>query len=253
MSEVRASGSHIDHSYDIAGDSLKAFDWLGDLIPPEAIFTKTYAEGGAFYGYVLGGLPNDDSWFMFPAAFLGNAQFDLSPFNSTTSRERIWGERQIHAWLGNSRGVAEDHYLMLTENDFETATIYPAHYPAHSSAVRGHLKPSGKKKTAVSPANARDTAVEVPPREVNRLKTVSFSLWATVGNGRHILVSSPYKASLQILAEPCLLLPHTSPTRTHPQRQAGWWFYLQNLLIGPPLKTRGWLWLDQRRLLPRLG
>ncbi len=80
MSEVRASGSHIDHQYDIADDSLKAFDWLGDLIPPEAIFTKTYAEGGAFYRYVLGGLPNDDSWFRFPAAFLGNAQFLQSFF-----------------------------------------------------------------------------------------------------------------------------------------------------------------------------
>ena len=98
MSEVRASGSHIDHQYDIADDSLKAFDWLGDLIPPEAIFTKTYAEGGAFYRYVLGGLPNDDSWFTFPAAFLGNAQF-LQSFLLPYIAKVAKGIRFCSPWL----------------------------------------------------------------------------------------------------------------------------------------------------------
>ena len=27
----------------------------------------------------------------------------------------------VHAWLGNSREVAEDHYLMVTDDDFERA------------------------------------------------------------------------------------------------------------------------------------
>ena len=65
--------SPIEHRYAIADDSLKAFNGLSDLIPPQAVFTRTHARGGAFLGYVLGGLPNNDSWFTFPAVFLGNA------------------------------------------------------------------------------------------------------------------------------------------------------------------------------------
>ena len=68
----------------------------------------------------------------------------------------------IHAWLGNSREVAEDHYLMVTDTDFEKAV----QNPVQSVAVRGHLEPSRKKKTAVSPVIPRDTAVQVPPRGV---------------------------------------------------------------------------------------
>jgi len=63
----------IEHDHETADNSLRKFNGLSDLIPPEAVFTKTYAIGGAFYGYVLGGLPNDDSWFTYPAVFLGNA------------------------------------------------------------------------------------------------------------------------------------------------------------------------------------
>ena len=63
----------IDHDYNIADDSLREFNGLGNLIPPAAVFTRTFTRGGAFYGYVLGDLPNDDSWFTFPWLFLGNA------------------------------------------------------------------------------------------------------------------------------------------------------------------------------------
>ena len=44
----------------------------------------------------------------------------------------------IHAWLGNSREVAEDHYLMVTDTDFEKAV----QNPVQSVAVGGHQEPS---------------------------------------------------------------------------------------------------------------
>lgn len=52
---------------------LEAFEGLTDIIPPDAVFTQTVANGPHFSGYVFGGLPNADSWCTFPWLFLGNA------------------------------------------------------------------------------------------------------------------------------------------------------------------------------------
>jgi len=75
-------------------------------------------------------------------------------------------EHVVHAWIGNSKEVAADHYLMLTDDDFARAAVYPAHYPAQSASGGGLLEPSPETRTAISPAFARDTAVSVPPRGV---------------------------------------------------------------------------------------
>lgn len=52
----------------------------------------------------------------------------------------------VHAWLGHSKEVAEDHYLMVTEEDYERATQEPAknavHFSVQLGAVSGLLKPS---------------------------------------------------------------------------------------------------------------
>jgi integrase len=72
----------------------------------------------------------------------------------------------VYAWLGNSREVAQDHYLMVTENDYERAAEKALQNPVHSSAVTGRQGPSLEKETAVSPAFAKDTAVQIPPRGV---------------------------------------------------------------------------------------
>ena len=74
----------------------------------------------------------------------------------------------VHAWIGHSEEVAEDHYLMVTDSDFDRAAgpIYPAHYPAHSASFHGPQRPSAETETAVSPAFAKDTAVQIPPRGV---------------------------------------------------------------------------------------
>jgi integrase len=75
-------------------------------------------------------------------------------------------EHVVHAWLGNSKEVAEDHYLMVTDSDFDRAAQTPAQIPAHSASLGGSQRPSDQKRTAVSPAFAKDTAVQIPPRGV---------------------------------------------------------------------------------------
>ena len=74
----------------------------------------------------------------------------------------------VYAWIGNTEKVAVDHYLMATDADFDRAAgkICPAHYPAHSASFHGPQRPSDEKETAVSPAFAKDTAVQIPPRGV---------------------------------------------------------------------------------------
>ena len=85
----------------------------------------------------------------------------------------------VYAWIGNSREVAEDHYLMVTDADYARASAEPAAAPTakkslskavrkavQSATVSNRQEPSLEKETAVPPAIARDTAVQVPPRGV---------------------------------------------------------------------------------------
>ena len=76
----------------------------------------------------------------------------------------------VHAWVGNSEGVAEDHYLMATDEDFDRAAGKATLKATLSALVTAAQAWSGEKETAVSPAIARDTAVlsglKVPPRGV---------------------------------------------------------------------------------------
>jgi len=72
----------------------------------------------------------------------------------------------VYAWLGNSREVAQDHYLMVTDEDFDRAARKAVQNPVHSDAVSGLQTPSDENETAVLPAFANNTAVEIPPRGV---------------------------------------------------------------------------------------
>ncbi len=90
-------------------------------------------------------------------------------------------EHVVHAWIGNSKEVAEDHYLMVTDADYERAIqprpapserpasghpIYPAQNPAQSDAVSDRQEPSGLEKEPVSLAFTGDTGSGIPPRGV---------------------------------------------------------------------------------------
>jgi len=85
----------------------------------------------------------------------------------------------VHAWLGNSREVAEDHYLMVTDEDYVRASAEAAapsttenplskavQNAVQLATVSNRQPPSTQKETAVSPAFAKDTAVQIPPRGV---------------------------------------------------------------------------------------
>ncbi len=85
----------------------------------------------------------------------------------------------VHAWLGNSREVAEDHYLMVTDADYARASTAPMVEQAtndsvgkavqkavQSASVANRQSPSPENESAVYPADAKYTAVHVPPRGV---------------------------------------------------------------------------------------
>ena len=73
----------------------------------------------------------------------------------------------VHAWLGNSREVAEDHYLMVTDEDFERASKgtagvlmgvkggvvnFPGRETGQSGAIRCNPERSPKTETPAHPA-----------------------------------------------------------------------------------------------------
>ena len=72
----------------------------------------------------------------------------------------------VHAWLGNSREVAEDHYLMATDEDFLRAAGKVTLMAPPALLVMSRHESSPESETAVSPAFAKDTAVQIPPRGV---------------------------------------------------------------------------------------
>ena len=72
----------------------------------------------------------------------------------------------VHAWLGNSREVAQDHYLMVSEDDFLRAAGKVTIKVPPATLANGHQESSPETRKAVSPAFAKDTAVQIPPRGV---------------------------------------------------------------------------------------
>jgi integrase len=92
-----------------------------------------------------------------------------------TELKREYPDHVVHAWIGNSKEVAEDHYLMVTDSDYERATsgladraIYPAQNPAQSGADLERQEPPDLEKEPVSLAFAGDTGSSIPPRGVRR-------------------------------------------------------------------------------------
>ena len=75
----------------------------------------------------------------------------------------------VHAWLGNSKQVAEDHYPMLTtEDDFARAVKTPAQIPARSPPDTGRHEPTLERRRPQSPRDTRITAFGIPPRGTER-------------------------------------------------------------------------------------
>jgi integrase len=108
----------------------------------------------------------------------GVAQWPKLFQNLRASREtelmKKYPAHVVHAWLGNSREVAEDHYLMVTDEDYRRAASSAATDPlseavqkaVQSAALSGSQPSSPEKESAVSPAVADYTADQIPPRGV---------------------------------------------------------------------------------------
>ena len=81
------------------------------------------------------------------------------------SATELANESPIHIvceWIGNSPDVARRHYLHVAEEHFKKATSNPT---SHMHADGGRPQ-QVEKKTAVPPAYANDTAVQVPPARI---------------------------------------------------------------------------------------
>ena len=86
-----------------------------------------------------------------------------------------WPAHIVCSWLGNSIQVANDHYLMVTAADFETAAgakppesrnADAVQNPVQPATVRSRQTSSTKRWKTENPANARYTADQAPPRGV---------------------------------------------------------------------------------------
>jgi integrase len=80
----------------------------------------------------------------------------------------------VYAWIGNSKEVADDHYMISTDDDIRQAAFPTALDPlaeavqtaVQSAAISGSQRSSLEKESAVLPAVADYTADQIPPRGV---------------------------------------------------------------------------------------
>ena len=90
------------------------------------------------------------------------------PFqNLRASREtelmQTYQAYKVLAWIGHTAAVAQDHYLMLTDDDFDMASGKAAQNPAHSASVSSHQGPSQEPETKENPVKASNRKNPIPP------------------------------------------------------------------------------------------
>ncbi|MBT6643173.1 MAG: hypothetical protein HOB45_08530 [Planctomycetaceae bacterium] len=111
------------------------------------------------------------------------------PFqNLRASREtelmQTYQAYKVLAWIGHTAAVARDHYLKVTDDDFDMASGKAAQNPAHSASVSSHQGPSQEPETKENPVKASNRKNPIPPAGVAWWKTrtkFSGQQWATEG------------------------------------------------------------------------
>jgi integrase len=93
------------------------------------------------------------------------------PFqNLRASRENeLMQQHPAHlvlAWIGHTAAVARDHYLKVTDADYDRASGKAARNPAPSASVSSGQGPSEEMKSKENPANAGNRKNSVPPAGV---------------------------------------------------------------------------------------
>ena len=69
----------------------------------------------------------------------------------------------VYAWIGHTAAVAQDHYLKVTDADFDRASGKAAQNPAHSASVSSHQGPSQPTGSKENPVNTNTTNKPVRP------------------------------------------------------------------------------------------
>ena len=87
--------------------------------------------------------------------------------NLRASREtelaKVYPMHLVTSWIGNTKEVAMDHYLMATDEDFHLASRTPVQNPVQSPATMACQEPSGGGGNSLLPAIGCYTSVQVPP------------------------------------------------------------------------------------------
>jgi hypothetical protein len=91
------------------------------------------------------------------------------------------GGRGAGQWVGNTEEVAEDHYLIARDEDFDLAAGKATPKTTLSAFITAAQALSPETRKAVSPATVKDTAVSVPPRGVERRPFPTENLPLLVG------------------------------------------------------------------------
>ena len=77
----------------------------------------------------------------------------------------------VLAWIGHTAAVARDHYLKVTDVDYDRASGKAARNPAPSASVRRRQGPSQETETKENPIKASNRKNQVPPAGVEGIKT----------------------------------------------------------------------------------
>ena len=89
-------------------------------------------------------------------------------------RDRRFASHVVDAWVGNSEKVRRDHYLLVTDADYQAAVSgageIPAQIPAHSPLISSHREPSTLRDSREKRLQSLEDAENQYPRQgfVNR-------------------------------------------------------------------------------------
>ena len=105
-------------------------------------------------------------------------------------------EHVVHAWIGNSKAVAADHYLMLTEDDFARAVKNSGPHSGPVSAVHGPTRAVSENEEGRNPREKRGSRPSGYPHGESSTPRNTGSCAASENSGPH---SGPVEAGSELV------------------------------------------------------